>query len=346
MIREASPEELLQLGKDTAIIDVRTPAEFQHGHIPGAINLPLFNDDERKLVGTIYHQAGKEQAISKGLELAGFKLSAYLDNLKSLTSLDKLLVYCWRGGMRSESLAWLFSISGYDVSRLAGGYKAFRHFISDFFDNQFRFIVVGGKTGSGKTAVLKELEKRGCQVLDLEAIACHKGSVFGHIGQPPQPSNEEFENLIFDCLSRFNLSQPVWIEDESRTIGSNLIPRSVFNRMMSSPLLLIEVDMISRIDNLVRDYSECDRSALCLAIEKLAKRLGTLNTALAVKSVNEGDLANVVSLVLNHYDKTYDYSLKNHDQTMIRKIRLTGGNDSDHAVILRDIAEKNLNFQE
>jgi tRNA 2-selenouridine synthase len=181
-------DEFLRLTEKIPFVDVRTPSEFSKGHIPGAINIPLFSDEERSVVGTVYKREGEREAVLKGLSFVGPKMTAMLDRGIDLAGNKRQLgVYCWRGGRRSASMAWLFSQGDIKCSLLAGGYKNYRTHVLDEFGKERNIIIVGGMTGSGKTEILKEIDLMGEQVIDLEGIANHRGSAFGAIGRPPQP---------------------------------------------------------------------------------------------------------------------------------------------------------------
>ena len=187
MSKVIQAQEFLKLSAKYPIIDVRSPAEYDNAHIPGALSLPLFSNDERAAVGTIYKQCGKVKAVSKGLEIAGPKLSSFAKFALSLKT-DHLLIHCWRGGMRSSSMAWLIETLGIKCTLLEGGYKSYRSHIRAELAKPFKIALLGGYTGSGKTELLQHLHNNNQQIIDLEAIAKHKGSAFGAIGQPQQPS--------------------------------------------------------------------------------------------------------------------------------------------------------------
>ena len=206
------------------IIDVRSPKEFSQGHIPGAYNLPLFSNEERALVGTCYKQKGKEPAIKLGLEIVGPKMASFIEDARKISPNKQMLVHCWRGGMRSSSMAWLLELTGFDVSILKGGYKAYRNFALAIFNEDYKLKILGGKTGSGKTQLLHQMNKLGIQIIDLEAIAHHKGSAFGKIGHDAQPTSEQFENNLAMALQTLNAKKEIWLEDESKGIGKCFIP--------------------------------------------------------------------------------------------------------------------------
>jgi len=195
-IKTVGIEEFMALRERLPVFDVRTPAEFAKGHIPGAFNLPLFSDEERRRVGIIYKQIGRESAILEGLEYVGPKMRRIVETVQSITGHKTLLLHCWRGGMRSSSVAWLLNTSGYEIFLLKGGYKAFRHYVLDSFEIPRDIIILSGHTGSGKTEILQALSRLGEQAIDLEKLACHKGSAFGSLGETPQPAQQEFENHL------------------------------------------------------------------------------------------------------------------------------------------------------
>jgi tRNA 2-selenouridine synthase len=305
MMNYIDAEQFLDLKATCTMVDVRSPSEFKQGHIPGAVNIPLFDDEERKIVGTLYKNSGKEAAVLKGLELVGPKMPQLVRDAKRLVRGHTLLIHCWRGGLRSRNMAFLFETAGYDVHILDGGYKAYRSYVRSRWNKPVHYLVVGGKTGSGKSDVLMKLRAEGEQVLDLEGIAHHRGSAFGDLGQPDQPTNEQFENNLFDAWNSLNPEKTVWIEDESRGIGRVSLPEQLFNQIRRAPVIFLDVDKKERIQRLVDEYGSFDPPKLEAAIHRIAKKLGGLNEKKAIEALKKNDFTTVADLLLIYYDKAY-----------------------------------------
>lgn len=318
------------------IIDVRTPAEFQQGHIPNALNIPIFSNEERVKVGTNYKQQGKDTAILVGLEFVGPKLRNFVKSAKKIATNNKLILYCWRGGMRSKSMAWLFDFAGIEVLLIKGGYKAYRNFILESFEKPAKIVVLGGKTGSGKSEILRKINNAGEQFIDLEGIANHKGSAFGALGQNPQPSTEYFENLLYEEWRKIDLSKPLWLEDESMNVGQVAIPRPLFQQIRNAFVFNIDVDKQTRIKRLVDEYASFDTEDLSLIINRIAKRLGGLNTKLSLEALHESDFAKVADLTLSYYDKAYLFGLSKREQTKVKTIKVE---DYNHETIVEKLIQ-------
>ncbi len=314
--------EFLRLKESLPLVDVRTPAEFAQGHIPGAVNIPLFSNDERAVVGTLYKKSGKEAAILKGLDIVGPKMSSYVKSVRRIAPGKRLLIHCWRGGMRSGSMAWLFRTAGFEVATLTGGYKAYRSFVREELGKDSNLLILGGKTGSGKSEILRVLEESGEQVLDLEAVAHHKGSAFGHIGQEEQPTSEQFENNLYEIWKTFDLTKPVWLEDESRAIGKVSIPEPLFVRMRNSPVIFIDLSMEERVKRLVKEYAEFEPESLEKAVLRISKRLGGQNVKDALLAIRNRDFAKAAAITLHYYDKAYLNGLEKRSKENIFRLQL------------------------
>lgn len=329
--------------KTAPAFDVRTPAEYIHGHIPGAHNLPLFTDEERAVIGTAYTRESRAVAIRKGLSFIGPRMGTMIESVDRIANGSKeVLVHCWRGGMRSESVAWLLSFAGYTVFTLEGGYKTFRHWMIDSFAMVKYIIILGGRTGAGKTKMLHALADAGEQVLDLEAAASHKGSVFGAIGEAPQPTQEHFENLIGMALRSFDADRTVWVEDESPKVGKLHIPKPLWTMMETAPVVYLDVSSETRVRNLIPEYVRVEKSELTGYLEKIRERLGGENTAHAIDAVTRGDYADAVGVVLRYYDKTYDYCLSRRTEASIIKVPAGEG---DTALLVKRLLDARVKVQ-
>ena len=297
------------------VIDVRSPSAFNKGHIPTAYNIPIFKDTERAEIGRIYKQINKEEAVKKGLEFIGPRLRSVAEEAKSLNS-DNMLAYCWRGGMRSNSFSWLLSTLDVNVVTLHGGYKAFRNFVLNSFLSKKKIHILGGFTGSGKTDVLHEFKNMGEQIIDIEGLANHKGSVFGHLGEEEQPTNQQFENELAMEWIKTKSDKPVWIEDESRIIGRITVPNNFFMQMKTAPVFFLDLPRHLRIQRLVKEYTIFPQESLKGSILRIQRKLGGLNVKLALESIDQKNCDNAVEIMLKYYDKTYTYMLdqRNHDQ--------------------------------
>lgn len=307
-------KRFIELSDTFPVIDVRAPSEFRQGHIPGAINIPLFDDEERKVVGTTYKQVNKEAAMYLGLEFAGKKLVELAKAGEKKAGRNKtLLVHCWRGGMRSKSMVWLFETLGLSCYLLEGGYKSYRQHVHEVLDQALKLNVVGGRTGSGKTDILHQLEKMGEQMVDLEGIAHHKGSAFGSLGEDEQPTTELFENKLWQKLRTLDPDRIIWIEDESRNIGKCVLPGGLYGRMRDSKIIFLDISRELRARHLVKHYASYDSGSLKSCILKIQKKLGGDRSKEAMDSIDRKDFYQTAMITLLYYDKAYMHSLdKNH----------------------------------
>jgi tRNA 2-selenouridine synthase len=345
------------------LLDVRSPGEYEHAHIPGANSLPLFTNDERRIVGTAYKQESREKAIKIGLKYFGPKMVKMVEEVERLQAESQklkaegerrrpdgpgmvgagenkesnrpIVVHCWRGGMRSAGVAWLLDLYGFEVHTIKGGYKSFRHWCLRQLSGQYRLQLLGGYTGTGKTEILRALAAQGEQVIDLEGLACHKGSAFGHINMPPQPSQEMFENQLALALWQAGATgRRIWLEDESQRIGNVNIPFVFFQQMQQSPLLFAELPFEQRLDYIVKDYGKGDIEQLVNAIIRIQKRLGGLEAKNAIQHLLEGDLRSCFGILLRYYDKWYLKSLPLHRPQappIYQTVLLQGTHPADHA---------------
>lgn len=318
-------------------MDVRAPAEFQQGHIPGAGNLPIFNNEERAQVGTTYKQQGHDAAVSLGFDITGPKWSGFIEQARGLVPGKKLAIHCWRGGMRSAAMAWALDFSGFDVYVLEGGYKSYRNWALEQFAKTYPLQLVGGMTGSGKTTLLQELEKKGEQVIDLEDLAQHKGSTYGTMNRLVQPTQEQFENNLALQLARYSTGKRIWMEDESSMIGKCLIPRPLWKQMRDASLVNITIPFEQRVHALVAEYGCLDKDFLVACTERICKRLGPEQTQQAVAAIREDRMSDFVKQVLRYYDKTYTTGLQSRNAKSILTVDLTGMNAAQHAIQVLDV---------
>lgn len=318
-VKKIEINAFIELSKQFPVIDVRSPGEFAHAHIPGAINLPLFSDEERRIVGTAYKHQGKQAAIKIGLEFYGPKMRLMVEEVEALLekwprkadveTYNCVLVHCWRGGMRSAAIAWLLDLYGFTVYQLEGGYKKFRHLVLETFRLPVNYHILGGYTGSGKTAILQEMKRRAMPVIDLESLANHKGSAFGMVG--PQPSQEMFENTlaigIVHALSMptSEARQIIWLEDESQRIGSVNIPAGLWEQMRKAPVYFLEIPFEERLRRISVEYSHFSKEDLLAAIRRIQKRLGGQETKNAISFLSQDDLPGCFSILLAYYDRLY-----------------------------------------
>ncbi|HEY8929380.1 MAG TPA: tRNA 2-selenouridine(34) synthase MnmH [Mucilaginibacter sp.] len=313
MTRNISIDNFLKLKECIPLIDVRTPAEFAQGHVPNAFNIPLFNNEERVKVGTTYKQVGREEAILLGFDLTGSKWSGFIKEALVIAPGKKIAVHCWRGGMRSGAMAWALDLYGFEVYLIQGGYKKYRNWVHRQFEANYNLVILGGMTGSGKTRLLHQLQTNGEQIIDLEHLAQHQGSTYGTMNKMVQPTQEQFENDLSDCLKNLNPNQRIWVEDESLTIGKRSIPNAFWHQMRAAALIDIQVDLAHRITSLAAEYGCLDKDFLIECTERIRKRLGPEQTRDAITAIRENRMEDFVRLALVYYDKTYRTGLLKRD---------------------------------
>ena len=331
-------EQFLELAKHHPVIDVRSPGEYNHAHMPGAFSLPLFTDPERSEVGTAYKQQSREIAIKIGLDFFGLKMKKMVEEVESIVQKresevgnseirvkNSVLVYCWRGGMRSGAVSWLLDMYGFKVYTLAGGYKKFRNYVLDSFKKVYSFKILGGYTGSGKTETLRELKKRGEKFIDLEDLANHKGSAFGNIGLPKQPTQEMFENILAENLRNLHSqtnqaadfkplsADCIWLEDESQRIGLINIPNEFWKTMRKSQVYFLDIPFEERLKHLVEEYGNLDKEKMIDAIGRIKERLGGLQAKNAITHLESNNTIESFRILLRYYDKWYFKGLHNRE---------------------------------
>ena len=347
-IKKISIEWFLELASQHPVLDARSPGEYIHAHIPGAHSFPLFTDEERKVVGTLYKQESRQKAIKKGLEYFGLKMVKMVEEAEAIAGQNNktVLVHCWRGGMRSAGAAWLLDLYGFNVYTLSGGYKAFRNWSLNQFSKPYQLKIIGGYTGSGKTLILAHLQTVGAKMIDLEALANHKGSAFGSINMPAQPSQEMFENklaieLHIKSKNENNIvANPIYLEDESQRIGLINIPINLWKQMRKSTVLFLQIPFDDRLSFLVKDYGKGDKEMLVNAVIRIKKRLGGLEAKTAVNHLLEDNIWEAFRVLLYYYDKHYKKALQNRAdwQSLCTEIH-------HHTVDARAIAHKILSLE-
>lgn len=313
------PVRVAEMSQFATIIDARTPAEFALDHIPGAINCPVLSNEERITIGTLYKQVSPFEAKRLGSAMVAANLARHLrDTFSDKPANWKPLVYCWRGGLRSGSMVTWLRLVGWDAQQLAGGYKAFRGHVVEQLDAlvpQLKLRVLCGPTGSAKTRVLHALQQRGAQVLDLEGMASHKGSLLGGLPGVEQPSQKHFETLLHAQVAQCDLSRPIYIEGESPKIGRVALPLTLVEHMRQAPVIDIHASEAARLAYLLRDYAYLGADA-----DTLAFKLGFLKELQGRERVQrwqqwamEGELASLFEeLMALHYDPQYERSQSKH----------------------------------
>lgn len=310
MIREITVEELEKL-VNPVLVDVRSEGEYEEASIPGAKNLPLFNNEERAKVGTAYTQISPALAREQGLEIVGPKLPHLVKQASEWGKGHPLVLFCWRGGMRSKSLSTVLDLMGISVYRLQGGYKAYRHRVNDYFERDLprQIIVLRGNTGVGKTDILKRLREDGYPAIDLERLANNRGSVFGALGLGPAPSQKKFEALLYEELNRLKDFPYIVVECESKRIGRVTLPVRFFNAMQSGIQVLIHDSLENRVMRLVKEYTTVPNAIpeIKASLERLIKNLDHKKIEEYNVLLNQGNLNTFTEEMLKYYDALYAY---------------------------------------
>jgi len=311
-------DAVADLGRYDAVIDVRSPSEFAEDHLPGAVNWPVLDDDERRSVGTLYQQVSPLKARQVGAALVARNIARHIEREVIDRPREwRPLVYCWRGGQRSGALAWFLGQVGFRTAQLDGGYKAFRSVMRVDLATRaaaLRFTVVCGRTGSGKTRLLQALRAEGAQVLDLEALACHRGSVLGGLPAQPQPAQKRFDTLLWDALRGLDPARPVFVESESRKIGALHVPDALIDRMRAhGDCVVVEMVPVARVQLLLEDYGHFARDVegFCGRLDGLVALRGRAAVSAWQQAARDGRWAELFAeLMAKHYDPLYDRSMR------------------------------------
>jgi tRNA 2-selenouridine synthase len=294
--------------KDSIIIDARSPKEFAQGHIPNAINIPLLNNEHRHLVGCCYKEQGQDAAVALGYQLVTPLFPTIQQQALAAAPSKKVYLHCWRGGLRSKITAGLLAEVGITVVMITGGYKAWRNALLTQFSMPRSGCVIAGLTGTGKTDVLQSLRKSQKGVVDLEGMAHHKGSAFGGVRMPEQPTQEQFENVLALALQKIEgIQTPVIVESESRMIGRIRIPDAFFNLMWSWPRIILQRDLESRVQYIEEAYAHCENEELSEKTTQLSKRMGSEQVKDALMHLYSGNRKEWIRLLLHYYDKSYNH---------------------------------------
>lgn len=314
---QLSLPDFLSLRRELPVIDVRSEGEFNLGHIRGASNIPLLNNAERVIVGTAYKQKGQRFAVHEGFRLVGPRLIELIAEAERVAGQSDVIVHCWRGGMRSANFAQFIGMDGIRSHVLKGGYKTYRQAALESFQQPLQLISITGCTGSGKSEVLRELARQGEQVVDLEQLAHHKGSAFGGLLQPPQPTTEQFQNDLFEQLLTLDPTRRIWVEDESIAIGKIFLPPDFWKQLHASPMVRMEVPKEVRINRLVEEYGPSDRQEFLIIMQKITKKLGGQNFNEASERLARNDMSGVIDILLTYYDKAYVRSMENRSNQLL-----------------------------
>jgi tRNA 2-selenouridine synthase len=338
--RRVAAEELLHgLSAFDAVVDARSESEFAEDHLPGALNWPVLNDAERALVGTEYKQVSAFDARKRGAALVAANIARHVrQHVQPLPRGWRPLVYCWRGGQRSGSLAQVLTEIGFSVTVLDGGYRGFRRAVLVELEStprRLRFQVLAGRTGSAKSRLLQALAAEGAQVLDLEALACHRGSVLGLVPGQRQPSQKAFETALWQALAALDPARPVFAEGESRTIGRLRVPEALLQALRAAPVHPLHMPLAARVTFLLDDYAHfvADAETFCERLQALRELRGAATIERWQALARAGDFATTVrELLEQHYDPMYLKSMHKH----------FAGFDEDQAVELADAAPATL----
>ncbi|GIN20961.1 MAG TPA: tRNA 2-selenouridine(34) synthase MnmH [Bacillus bacterium] len=292
------------------MIDVRSPQEFQEATIPGSINIPILNNEERAEVGTIYKQVGKEAAMDRGLAIFSQKLPAFIDEFKKIET--PMTVFCWRGGMRSKTAATVLDLMGIRANRLSGGIRSFRRWIVNYLDTgefQPELLVLNGYTGSGKTLILQKLKEKGYPVIDLEGMAGHRGSIFGQIGMTPR-NQKKFDAALVTEMLKYRNDRFVFVEGESKRIGRVYIPDIIYEKKEVGLQIFIDLPLRERVKNIIEEYEPWNYpERFQEAYRYIKKKIHTPVAKQIESHLENEEFTDAVKLLLEYYyDPRYEHS--------------------------------------
>lgn len=304
------------INQNSVFVDIRSPLEYEQGHIPGAVNIPLLENDERAIIGTLYKHQGPAEAKRQGLALVSAKLSAIVSQIAQLniSAANLLVVYCWRGGMRSRSILTVLELMDIVGSQLEGGYKAYRNYVQTRLAGwqlKSEIMVLCGSTGTGKTFLLQNLQKRGYPVIDLEGLANHRGSAFGQIGRGKPATAQNFDAELLEQLERFKAAKFILVECESKRIGNVYLPDPLFDAMQCGRKILVKATVSTRVARLIEEYTDLlfpNDPAVVSSLQTLTRKLGKKKLARLMNEYSAGRLVEFVTILLqDYYDGLYGY---------------------------------------
>ena len=323
-------------------VDVRTPLEFLDGAIAGAVNIPLLSNEERVEIGTLYKQKGTWVARERGLELVSPKFPSLYEQVKKVSQGKKPILYCWRGGLRSLTVATILDLVGLEVSVIEGGYKSYRNEVLRVLNGQYPFelITLYGLTGSGKTSLLQKMKKEGLSVIDLEALACHRGSLLGQVGIPTRQNQKNFEALLYDEFRKYQNQKIVFIEGESRRIGPVVLPQSWMDQMQRGRKIFIQSSLEKRTHRILGDYLSQEKwlPEFEEALHSLQKYLGGELFKEVLSLFQNKEYPKMVSLLLErYYDRNYKFSAKAEKEKFI--LTLENNHDKDEETLIQKLRD-------
>jgi tRNA 2-selenouridine synthase len=292
------------------VVDVRTPLEYEEDHLPGAINVPLLTNEERVEIGTMYKEDGPYPARQRGLELTAHRFPEIVRTIADAAQGRPILVYCWRGGLRSKTVTSILDLTGHDAVQLEGGYKNFRNIVAEYFTPftpKAPLVVLHGMTGIGKTTLLGRLKEKGCSTLDLEGLACHRGSAFGQLGLVQSLSQKRFETLLWDAIRKAPAGAPLILEGESERIGRVMLPGDVYQKMAAGIRVWCTASIETRVKRLIDEYGLPEyKEEMSAALQRIRKKLGGRRCDELAENLERWEMEPFMSgLICDYYDKVY-----------------------------------------